>query len=234
MSAWVAAVLAHGLAAWMVLWWPIAGRWRYRRLATPSANHRWSRSIRRKWFAIAVLVPIVMLGDVSLEACGIRWPNEWESTATSVGVVLLGAAFIWVRLRIPRQRARLRRVMQPFVGLVPHRNERALFVGLAVTAGVTEELLFRAFGLSYLFWLWPNITSDVAILVTSAAFGLAHLYQGWKNVLLTALLGAMFGLLTIDTGSIVPAMVVHTLIDLRILLLTSLVEVSEPVPSRPS
>ena len=181
-----------------------------------------------------MLVPIVVLGDVSLEACGIRWPDEWESTATSVGVVLLGAAFIWVRLRIPRQRARLRRVMQPFVNLVPHRDERARFVGLAVTAGVTEELLYRSFGLSYLFWLWPGITSEEAVLVTAVAFGFAHLYQGWKNVLLTTLLGGMFGLLTIDTGSIVPAMIVHTLIDLRILLLTPLVESAEPAPAQSS
>ena len=107
-------------------------------------------------------------------------------------------------------------------------------MGLAVTAGVTEELLYRSFGLSYLFWLWPGITSEEAVLVTAVAFGFAHLYQGWKNVLLTTLLGGMFGLLTIDTGSIVPAMIVHTLIDLRILLLTPLVESAEPAPAQSS
>lgn len=234
MSARVAAVLAHALAGWMVLWWPLAGRSRYRLMTRRSTAHRWSRSIRRKWIATAVLVPIVVLGDVSLEACGIRWPDEWESTTTSIAVVLLGAVFISIRLRIPRQRARLRRAMQPFAGLVPHRGERSRFVGLAVTAGVTEELLYRSFGLSYLFWLWPGITSEAAVLVTAVAFGFAHLYQGWKNVLLTTLLGAMFGLLTIDTGSVVPAMIVHTLIDLRILLLTPLVESAEPEPTQSS
>jgi membrane protease YdiL (CAAX protease family) len=213
----------------MVLWWPLAGRARYHRMRTRAGGHRWSRSMARKWIATAVLVPIAVLGDVSLAACGIRWPDEWGSTVFSTAIVLAGAVFILVRLRIPRQRARLRRVMQPFGGLVPHRDERLRFVGLAVTAGVTEELLFRAFGLSYLFWLWPGMSSDTALLVTSATFGLAHLYQGWKNVVLTALLGAMFALLTIDTGSVVPAIVVHTLIDLRILLLTPLVEADEPV-----
>ncbi len=234
MSAWVAAVLAHALAAWMVLWWPIAGRVRYRRMDRPSPKHRWSRSIRRKWTAAAVLVPIVVLGHLSVRDCGIRWPAEWESTADGIGVALIGAAIIGLRLRIPRQRRRLRRVMQPFVGLVPHRDERARFVWLAITAGVTEELLYRAFGLSYLHWVWPSMSSDTAVLITAAAFGLAHLYQGWKNVLLTALLGCLFGFLTVDTGSVLPAMIVHTLIDLRILLLTPLVEAPDPVPVQPA
>jgi membrane protease YdiL (CAAX protease family) len=234
MRAGAAALLAHGLAAWLVLWWPFAGRLRYRRVARRGVPKRWARSIRRKWLATALLLPIALLAEVPLAECGIRWPASWWSTGVLLTGVLAGGGVIALRVRLPRTQARLRRVMQPFVELVPQRDERGRFVWLAVTAGVTEELLYRAFGLSYLHWLWPDLSSDGVLLLTSAAFGLAHLYQGWKNVLLTAVLGFVFGGLTIETGSVLPAILVHTLLDLRLLLLTPLVDPSGgPVPSPP-
>lgn len=231
MRATAAAVLAHGLAVWLVVWWPFAGRLRYRLVAARGTPRRWARSIRRKWVATALLVVIVVLAEVPLAECGIRWPDRWESTVVLLTGVLAGGGLIALRVRLPRTQARLRRVMQPFIELVPHRGERARFVWLAITAGVTEELLYRAFGLSYLHWLWPELSSDAALLLTSVAFGLAHLYQGWKNVLLTAVLGFVFGGLTLETRSVLPAIVVHTLIDLRLLLLTPLVD-PRPVPAQ--
>lgn len=60
------------------------------------------------------------------------------------------------------------------------------------------------------------------LVVTSAAFGLAHLYQGLRGVVLTGVVGAVLGSLLISSGSIVPPIVVHALVDLRILALPDL------------
>lgn len=226
----LAAVLAHGLAAYLVLWWPFAGRFRYRRLAPRGDARRWSRSIRRKWAATAVLVPIAIGSQVSLAEVGVRAPVEWGSTLLLVFMVAGGALLVLARLQLPSQRRRLRRVMAPFVELVPRPGERSRFVWLAVTAGVTEELLYRCFGLAYVHWLLPGLSTDAVVLVVSAAFGLAHLYQGWKNVALTGLLGMMFAYAAIDARSIVPAIIVHVLVDLRILLLTPLLR-PDPSPA---
>jgi membrane protease YdiL (CAAX protease family) len=230
----VAAVLAHLLALWLVVWWPFAGRLRYRRLIARGGPRRWSRSIRHKWAATAVLVPIVLLAGLPLDDVGVRWPTSWFSTVTMLFGVAAGGAFISLRMRLPGQRARLQRVIRPFVELVPQRADRGRFVWLAVTAGVTEELLYRAFGLSYVHWLSPDLSSDAAVLLTSAAFGLAHLYQGWKNVLLTGLLGVIFAGLTIETRSVLPAIIVHTLLDLRLLLLTPLVDPDDEPDEAPA
>ncbi len=234
MRADAAAVLAHLLALWLVLWWPLAGRVRYRRVVSRGGRRRWSRSNRHKWLATAVLVPIVVLGEVALGEVGIRWPETWWSTGVLLVGVTLGGGLILLRMQWASQRARLRRVIGPFVELVPRRGERARFVWLALTAGITEELLFRAFGLSYLHWLWPDLSSDATVLVTSLAFGLAHLYQGWKNVLLTGLLGVVFAGLVIETRSVLPAITVHVLVDLRLLLLTPLVDAPEPAAVSPT
>ena len=55
---------------------------------------------------------------------------------------------------------------------------------------------------------WP------ALAVTSAIFGLGHAYQGAGGVLKTGLVGVLFGLVTLLSGSLVPAMVLHAVIDI--------------------
>ena len=88
---------------------------------------------------------------------------------------------------------------------------------LAVTAGVCEELIYRGFGLAALRWAVPGISEGALIAVTATAFGLAHLYQGRVGVVLTGVLGAYFAWITISTGTLLPAMLLHGLVDLRIL-----------------
>ena len=62
------------------------------------------------------------------------------------------------------------------------------------------------------------------------AFGLAHLYQGVRGVLLTGVLGAYLAWLTISSGSLLPAMAIHALIDLRVLALPDLGAPAVPLP----
>ena len=108
--------------------------------------------------------------------------------------------------------------LRPVAALLPRTTqERWTFAALAVTAGVCEELIYRGFGLAALRWAVPGIGEGALIAVTATAFGLAHLYQGRVGVVLTGVLGAYFAWMTISTGSLLPAMLLHGLVDLRIL-----------------
>jgi membrane protease YdiL (CAAX protease family) len=82
--------------------------------------------------------------------------------------------------------------------------------------------VFRGFGIAYVRFLWPDAGDGWIILITSAVFGLAHLYQGLRGVVLTGLVGAAFASMTLTTGSLVPAIAVHAMVDLRILGLPDL------------
>ncbi len=93
---------------------------------------------------------------------------------------------------------------------------------LAVTAGICEEIVFRGFGFAYVRFLWPDATDGWLIVITSVVFGLAHLYQGLRGVVLTGLAGAVFASMTVTTGSLLPAIAVHAMVDLRILGLPDL------------
>lgn len=91
------------------------------------------------------------------------------------------------------------------------RQERGLFVLLSVVAGVSEELAYRGYTISM---LAPGLGVGGAAVLSSAIFGVLHGYQGVLGTLRTALMGGMLAWGFLATGSLWPAIVAHTLIDL--------------------
>lgn len=91
-------------------------------------------------------------------------------------------------------------------------TEKAFWVALSISAGVTEELCFRGFVISRMTILtgsvWPGV------IIGALSFGMGHLYQGWAGVLLIGLYGVMFGLLFVARGSLIPCVIAHTLQDI--------------------
>jgi hypothetical protein len=106
------------------------------------------------------------------------------------------------------------------IHLLPRSSvERTTFVGVALTAGICEEILYRGFGLAFLHWAIPTVNLAVDVVVISLAFGAAHAYQGWSGVAATTIVGALFGLIVATTGTLFVAIAIHALFDLRILAL---------------
>jgi uncharacterized protein len=101
------------------------------------------------------------------------------------------------------------------------RQERIWWVLLSLTAGIGEELLYRGFVLQYLrghLVGGPALSLTLAWLLSSLAFGIGHIYQGTRGVVETTAAGLTFGLLAILTGNLALPIVLHCIIDLRILL----------------
>ena len=96
--------------------------------------------------------------------------------------------------------------------------ERLTFAAVALTAGICEEILYRGF-LLHVFHADLHLPVLWAAGVAVAAFGIAHSYQGAKGILATTVLGAVFMGLYLLTRTLIPCMLLHTLIDLRPLLL---------------
>jgi membrane protease YdiL (CAAX protease family) len=114
----------------------------------------------------------------------------------------------------------------PMIGdigaLLPRtRGELIYGAGLAINAGLVEELLFRLAIPALLFGITGN--GIVSFALASLLFGMLHLYQGIAGVLGATLLGIVFSLVYLLSGSIVVVMVLHALIDLRALVLIPVV-----------
>jgi membrane protease YdiL (CAAX protease family) len=103
------------------------------------------------------------------------------------------------------------------------RNRAELKYGaaLAINAGVVEELLFRLAMPALVFGFTGNAVS--AVVVSVLIFGALHVYQGVAGVVGATIIGALFMAIYLASGSIVAAIVVHALFDLRSLVLIPMV-----------
>ena len=222
----LAAVLSVVLGVWMVFGQPFAGRRRYRRLiehlqqdASARLRH-YKRGIAFEWIGAALVGLLALLAHSRVRSL---WPAG-DNTAVLcqipgivVALVAITAVYRYGGLAT---RHALAVQLRPVAALLPRTPaERRVFALLALTAGICEELLYRGFGLAALRWAAPGIGKPALIAVTAAAFGLAHLYQGRMGVALTGVLGAYLAWITISAGTLVPAMILHALLDLRILAL---------------
>ena len=159
-------------------------------------------------------------------AAGTDW--LWEPAIVGPALGLGVAAYMVVALlpmaqslRGPRRRlayaAAYRRSFSDLPGMLPDTGlERMGWVILSLTAGICEEILFRGFLIRFLHDLAPALPLAAALVASSLIFGLAHAYQGPKGVLGTGLGGVVFGLLFLLTGSLIPGMILHALVDMQI------------------
>lgn len=110
-------------------------------------------------------------------------------------------------------------VIGDFDSLVPvTREQRRWFAAMALTAGICEEVVFRGFLTFYVAEVLPGASALVVIGVAAAVFALAHAYQGAAGVVGTFGMGLLFGVVYLATGSLLPGMVLHALVDLRLLV----------------
>jgi membrane protease YdiL (CAAX protease family) len=96
--------------------------------------------------------------------------------------------------------------------------ERRWFATLSVTAGFTEELLFRGFLLRYLHTSPVHVPLLWAVVISVLVFGTHHLYQGLNGFITTTVLGLVFTAMLLVTGSLWAGMAYHAAIDLSLLL----------------
>jgi membrane protease YdiL (CAAX protease family) len=144
---------------------------------------------------------------------GWRWI---AAIVPNLAVALMTARNAAVLRRSARARASIRTQIErsgELALLLPRTTGQiALFIGASITAGICEELLYRGFLWHALAaWMGPWL----AVLPTSLAFGLNHAYQGRAGVLRTGIIGLVMTAMVALTGSLIPAMVLHALIDIQ-------------------
>lgn len=88
--------------------------------------------------------------------------------------------------------------------------ERRLFNLLGITAGITEEIIFRGYLIWALSLFMPLWSAAIAALLV---FTLLHLYQGAKKLPGIFALGGLATLVFLLSGSLWPAIAVHIFVD---------------------
>ncbi len=86
-----------------------------------------------------------------------------------------------------------------------------LWLALAASAGFCEEFFVRGYGIGLLARF--GVPAWAGLVLTSAIFGVLHVYEGAHAVLVIGVWGFLFGLSLLKTGSLVPAMIAHFVVD---------------------
>jgi membrane protease YdiL (CAAX protease family) len=182
---------------------PDARLWAYRRI------------VIGEWAIVLTAVAIWSNYGRSWRAMGLSLPDGWR-LGVAIAFVMAALALIvlqlWSVLRLPiARRIAARPRLGSVASMLPRTGaEESWFIPLSLTAGFCEELIFRGY-LVWFFAPWIGYTAAMALAVV--LFGLGHAYQGRKGATRATLAGAAMAVITLASGSIIPAMIVHALID---------------------
>lgn len=171
-------------------------------------------AIATQWIVTAVVAWRAFSRGFSFASLGIRAQSLPEVLIVGiVGAVLIGLAHWFNLRRVGRStNPAADRIKELAAKIFPRSaGETLLFCGLAVTAGICEEFIYRGF----VFAAFRQVHFPVwAILaLSSILFGLAHAYQGRGGIVGTLILGFVFGSVRILYDSLVPVVFWHTGID---------------------
>jgi uncharacterized protein len=90
------------------------------------------------------------------------------------------------------------------------------YIFLAFSAGICEEIVFRGFLITYIFYYIGDMPYGqwIAMVIPALVFSLSHLYQGWWAVLKIFIIALLFGAIFIFSGSLILVILIHIFIDL--------------------
>jgi membrane protease YdiL (CAAX protease family) len=136
--------------------------------------------------------------------------RAWGWSLAAGGAAVIAAAALWTVMATivrvpPNMLPDLKGV--PMTTVIP-----MLLVGIAA-APLSEEIAFRGYAMSL---IRRRFSPTTALVITSLIFAAVHLTQGFyaPKLLVYFLAGLTFGYVALRTGSLLPAMVVHSFGDL--------------------
>lgn len=171
------------------------------------------------WTIAALCAGLWLASGRTWTELGFGWPaGGWRggiAWGLAAGSILYMVYTVTQSALSRRSRTALRKQIAEMGGIdliQPRRPaEHDRFVWLSITAGITEEIIFRGFLIGALALVMPIWA---AAIVAVAAFTLGHLYQGPQGLIRVFGLSVLFTGLYLLCGSIWPLMIIHAAIDL--------------------
>jgi hypothetical protein len=182
------------------------------------------RVIIGEWLFAFAAIAIWATRDRPWSSLRLSLPHGWRLAVSGL-LVIASLALVLVQLSSVARLSAARRAaahdklaaaaargkLASVAFLLPRtRDEATWFVALSATAGFCEELLYRGY-LPWLFAPWLGSIGGMALGVL--IFGSSHAYQGLRGAVKATITGAVLATIVLATGSLIPAMILHALID---------------------
>ena len=168
---------------------------------------------RRRHF-IETIVTLWLMAALSLLAAWAQridlFPARLPDPAgVAAGALMLTAAIAFMRPRWRRAVERRNRIVHLF--MPRDRTERLLWVLVAASAGVCEEITWRGVQPTLLATLIGHPVLAAALVAVT--FGIGHMVQGWRSASIIVVFAASFQAVVWLSGSLYVAMAVHVMYD---------------------
>ena len=174
----------------------------------------YASTIAFQWLAVAVVGWRAWVHGYGARQLGLVLHGRTRLViAGLVGAAVMGGLH-WLNLRrVGRIPAESRGVMQAVAErILPQSTVELLpYLGLATTAGLCEEFLYRGFVMAVL--SSAGLGAGLVVLGSSLLFGLAHSYQGRGGMVMTFLVGVLLGVSRLTYNSLVPGVFWHAAVD---------------------
>jgi uncharacterized protein len=204
---------------------PWRGAVRVRRLLAQPALTSFQRlslyasTIVFQWVIVAVIYWRSVARHLTPADLGLVVSGVWQALSIGLVFTVLLCVNQWAGLRkialVPAdQRSFLFQFTQK---IMPQTFAETLaFVALALTAGLSEEFIYRGFVFALFSRVFGVSASGIllATVMSSIWFAVAHLYQGRRGVATTFVVGLVFAAVRVWTGNLVPAIMGHAGVDL--------------------
>lgn len=173
----------------------------------------WSGWMVMLWTLVAAGVALWLSEARAWGALRLITPQGWRLWGAIALVLTVAIGYARTVAKIARSKPRRIKFGNPHVEKVaPHTpSELRWWVATSLSAGVCEEFVFRG----YLIWIFqPVLGFWGAALFSVVVFAAAHAYQGGNGILATGIVGGLLTLVVLISGSLFPAMVLHSLVDI--------------------
>jgi membrane protease YdiL (CAAX protease family) len=171
------------------------------------------------WGIAAVILAVWYFAGRPLADLGLQWPEAgtWERALAVSGAFLLAYGIdAWLEMATPQAREKTSRQWRAHTPFLPeNKQELRGFYHLAFSAAVGEEVLFRAYFITYLLGVLGTTTGDkaLALVLPTIIFALSHYYQGWKAIAKIAVLSLAFGIIFLISRSLLLPVLLHFIVD---------------------
>ncbi len=168
------------------------------------------------WGFTALVILVWGLSGRSLTYLGLGYPPELSGQAFWI-VVIFAALYLLDFFSELRSKQNAKTEEAESIAFLPvNRQEYLHYIVMAFSAGVTEEILFRAYFIHYMVSVTGTSPMGIALAICLPAvvFGIVHLYQGWKAVVKIIAMAVFFGLIYLQLRNLWALIVLHVVVDL--------------------
>lgn len=215
-----------GILLAIILVWPIYSYINIKKYPVEKIRHdpnlrldSYNKSLLHLWALAGAILLVWFWAERPLEALGFRhsvnWPTLGAWAFAALGIFFSAFQLYQVRTNAEARKkigAQLREVGEMTSLLMPRTNKehrRAMLLG--ITAGITEEIIFRG----YMIWalalfmpLWA------AGLMSICIFGGLHMYQERAGLIQVMLFAVVATLMYLASDSLWPVIVLHVGVDI--------------------